>query len=248
VIEGPARPTPPWADRVARWRDAVPLPLPVPAAALAAGALVVVAAFVAVAVLINRGSSPAAPVVLPRADTGPAAGPVGPDSAAAGRGVGSGSGSESEKATSVTVHAAGAVARPGVYVLAADARVADVVTAAGGATPEADVDQLNLATRVADGDRVYLPRRGETPPAAPSAGSAPSGPGGGPASSRAVVLDLNTAAAGQLELLPGIGPALATAIVEHRNRNGRFRSVDDLLDVPGIGPAKLATLRPLVRV
>ena len=240
MTDPPVRPSPPWADRLAGWRET--LPLPVPRLALAAGALVVVAvAVVAVALLVSRGSAPAAPVVLPRADTGAPASPE--TTTSHGRGAGAGG----EQATTVTVHAAGAVAHPGIYVLPADARVADVVSAAGGASPDADVDQLNLATKVGDGDRVYLPRRGETPPV-PAAGASPAGAGTGTAVTRPATVDLNAADAGQLELLPGIGPALAAAIVEHRARNGRFRSVDDLLDVPGIGPAKLATLRPLVRV
>lgn len=243
MTDPPVRPLPSWADRVARWRDAVPLPLP--RAALAAGALVVVVALIAVALAVTRGSPPAAPVVLPRVGTGASA-PPGPALPEAPSG-----GSTDGSPATVTVHAAGAVAHPGIYVLPADARVADVVAAAGGAAPEADVDQLNLATKVADGDRVYLPRKGEIPSGAAAPGGATSagpGTGSGPASTRPVVVDLNAADPGQLESLPGIGPALAGAIVEHRTRNGRFRSVDDLLDVPGIGPAKLATLRPLVRV
>lgn len=248
MTDPPVRPSPPWADRLAGWRETLP-PLPVPGLALAGGALVLVAAtVVAVALLISRGSSPAAPVVLPRADAG-APGSTGPDATSGGGGGGgrSGGAGGGGQPTTVTVHAAGAVAHPGIYVLPAEARVADVVSAAGGASPEADVDQLNLATKVGDGDRVYLPRRGETPPV-PPAGAAPAGAGTGPAATRAATVDLNAGDASQLESLPGIGPALAAAIVEHRARNGRFRSVDDLLDVPGIGPAKLATLRPLVRV
>jgi competence protein ComEA len=196
----------------------------------------VAAAIVGVALLLTRGSRPAAPVVLPRAKAGTT---VPPEHA-------SGTGGSRPDAGAVTAHAAGAVLRPGVYVLPAEARVADLLAAAGGPSPEADVDQLNLATKVADGDRVYLPRRGEQP--VPNV--APGGPGGaaGPSSTRPTVVDLNVADATQLESLPGIGPTLAAAIVEHRTRNGRFRSVDDLLEVPGIGPARLATLRPLVRV
>ena len=139
----------------------------------------------------------------------------------------------------VVVHAAGAVRTPGVYRLANGARVGDLLEAAGGALPEADLDSVNLAQPLVDGERVYVPRRGEAVPVGGGATAAakPAGP-----------LDLNRATADELDGLPGVGPATAAAIVEHRGRVGRFRSVDDLLDVPGIGDAKLARLRPLVKV
>jgi competence protein ComEA len=201
-----------------------------------ATAAAVALALVLAVLLAGRRSSPPTPVVLPRAGDG------GGQAATGGPGVTAGAGGEEDRAT-LTVHAAGAVSRPGIYVLPARARVADVLAAAGGPTADADVDQLNLATKVADGDRVYVPRRGEAvaPPAS-------AGGGNGAGSSLPQAVDLNAATASQLEALPGIGPALAKAIVEHRTRHGRFRAVTDLLDVPGIGPAKLATLRPLVRV
>ncbi len=144
-------------------------------------------------------------------------------------------------AAAVVAHAAGAVVTPGLYTLPGGSRVADLVAAAGGAAPDADIDRVNLAAPVADGQRVYVPRVGEPMP--PEAAGEPTGDG---ASSGPI--DINTATPTELDTLPGIGPALAAAIVEHRERNGRFRSVDELLDVPGIGEAKLATLRALVRV
>lgn len=135
----------------------------------------------------------------------------------------------------VVVHASGAVASPGLYRLPTGARVADLLAAAGGRAEGADVDRLNLAAVLVDGGKVHVPRVGE--PTVEEADTAPSGP-----------LDLNTATAGQLEELPGIGPATAAAIVEARAERGRFRAVDDLLEVRGIGPAKLDALRGLVRV
>jgi competence protein ComEA len=141
------------------------------------------------------------------------------------------------------VHVAGAVALPGVHDVAAGARVIDAVNAAGGLTPSADGARINLAAPVADGERVYVPAVGEPAPpavAGPSGGagsSAPSGP-----------LNLNTATADELDGLPGVGPATAAAIIEHRDRIGGFTSVDQLLDVRGIGEAKLEQLRPLVTV
>jgi competence protein ComEA len=142
----------------------------------------------------------------------------------------------------VVVYVAGAVVRPGVYPVATGARVADAVAAAGGPTPDADLEPLNLATRVADGDRVFVPRRGQPPPAVigPVTGSGGAGSTG--------PVDLNTATGTQLETLPGVGPATAQAIITWRQQHGGFRSVDDLLEVRGIGPAKLDALRDQVTV
>lgn len=142
--------------------------------------------------------------------------------------------------TSVVVHVAGSVAAPGVYELPAGSRVRDALAAAGGVLADADPDALNLAALVIDATRVYVPAVGEevpaelaAPPVAPAA--VPSGP-----------VDVNRATAEQLDALPGVGPATATAIVTERERNGPFLTVDDLDRVPGIGPAKLAAMRDLV--
>ena len=139
------------------------------------------------------------------------------------------------------VHVAGAVAEPGVYDVRAPARVVDAIEAAGGATPDAELDALNLAASLVDGQRIYLPVVGEVV-ATVDDGSA----GGGDAVSGPI--DLNAATPAELEELPGIGPATANAIVEHRDEHGPFASVDDLTDVRGIGPAKLDAIRDLVRV
>ena len=146
----------------------------------------------------------------------------------------------------VVVHVAGAVTNAGVYTLATSARVTDAVTAAGGPVPDADLDALNLAAPLVDGQRVYVPHVGEVDPAAVPTAVAPAAQEGD-VNTRGPV-NLNTATNVDLEALPGVGPATATAIVEDRTRNGPFASVDDLERVPGIGPAKLAALRDQVTV
>ncbi len=146
----------------------------------------------------------------------------------------------------VLVHVVGAVERPGVVRLAVGSRVLDAVESAGGATDEADLARLNLARVLADGEQVVVLRAGEE---APSGSEAPSGPDAGPGTTGGgATLDLNSATAGELEALPGIGPVLAQRIVEHREAYGPFASVDGLLEVSGVGPAVLENLRSGVRV
>lgn len=147
----------------------------------------------------------------------------------------------SEPVGEVVAHAAGAVAQPGVFTLSAGSRVADLIDAAGGAAPEADLDRINLAAPLGDGAQVYVPRLGE-----PS-GPAPIG-GQGVTEGDSALIDLNTAGAEELEGLPGVGPATSAAIVAHREEHGSFASVDDLVSVSGIGDAKLAAVRDLVTV
>jgi competence protein ComEA len=190
--------------------------------AVAAGAVVVAACM---GFLLMRRAAPPPEIQLPRAQAAPA--PAAPPTSA-----------------DVIVHVAGAVLRPGIVKVTSGARMADALAAAGGPRPDADLDQVNLAAKVGDGDRIYVPRRGEAPPSAPGGATA----GGVTSSAKAGPVDLNSASPDELDSLPGVGPATAKAIVDYRTRHGRFRSVDDLLAVPGIGPAKLATLKPLARV
>lgn len=167
--------------------------------------------------------------------------------------------SSSTSATSVTiapplliVDVVGAVRRSGVVRLHAGARVVDALAAAGGATADADLVRLNLAAPVADGARIAVPRLGAAAPpidpAAMTGASPPTGDGASGSPSASTPIDLNTATADQLDALPGIGPATASAIIADRQANGPFRSVDDLGRVRGIGDAKLAQLRDLVTV
>jgi len=166
-----------------------------------------------------------------------------------GGGAGGGGPVGTARPAELVVQAAGAVARPGVYRLAAGARVADLVAAAGGVAPGADADRVNQASALADGARVYVPRVGETAPPGPvSDGGAGGGGGASPSSAPPAPVDLNTATAEQLDTLPGVGPATAAAIIDYRQQHGPFHSVDELAQVRGIGDAKLTQLRDRVRV
>ncbi len=143
----------------------------------------------------------------------------------------------------LVVHVAGAVQRPGIVSLESGDRVVDAVEAAGGARPEADLNQLNLAALVVDGQQIRVPVEGEVL-AAPLV----SPPIGAPGSTAAGPTNVNQATASELEELPGIGPSLAAAIVSWREEHGRFSAIDDLTEVPGIGPAKVAQLADHVSV
>ncbi|HEX7135944.1 MAG TPA: ComEA family DNA-binding protein, partial [Iamia sp.] len=155
--------------------------------------------------------------------------------------------SSSSAPTEVVVHAAGAIVRPGVYTLDAGARVDDLVRAAGGLAPDADAARINLAAPLTDGARVYVPRVDEVdappvvgaePSAPPPGGSGDPAAGGDPTGDAPTTpIDLNTATEAELEELPGVGPSIAAAIVAFRQENGGFTSVEDLLDVRGIGEA-----------
>ena len=151
----------------------------------------------------------------------------------------------------IVVDVVGAVVRPGLHELPAASRVADAVNAAGGLTADADRVRLNLAEPLSDGARLWVPAVGESAGpdvvsiTAGTGGGAQTGAGGGPGGAP---LNINTADAAALEALPGIGPALAAAIVEHRRRAGPFATVDRLVEVSGIGPAKLEQVRPLATV
>lgn len=151
-------------------------------------------------------------------------------------------------ATEVVVAVAGKVRRPGLVRLPAGARVADALDSAGGALPGVDVALLNLARKVTDGELILVgvtaPPGAAVPPATGS-GVPPAGAVGAPGGGK---INLNTATAAQLDVLPGVGPVLAERIVAHREQHGGFRSVDDLRQVNGIGDARYQELKDLVTV
>jgi competence protein ComEA len=138
----------------------------------------------------------------------------------------------------LVVDVAGAVRRPGLYRLRSGSRIDDAIASAGGPTAKAQLDTVNLAAPIADGEQIVVPGRGVAGAAAASsaaAGSSPSAP-----------LDLNSATLEELENLPGIGPVTAQKILDYRQQHGAFHSVAELQGVPGIGPAHMAQLKGLV--
>lgn len=150
----------------------------------------------------------------------------------------------------VVVHVAGAVTKPGVVELRAGARVIDAVEAAGGALPQADLDRLNLAAKLTDGQRVLVQKVGDPPAVAEPAGVTGSGAAGSGAGAQAGSgpINLNTATQAELEALPGIGPTLAKAILDERQHRGGFRSVNELREVRGIGAKRFEDLKSQVTV
>lgn len=138
------------------------------------------------------------------------------------------------------VDVAGWVRSPGVYEFPEGARVIDAIDAAGGARPGAMLQALNLAAPLVDGTQVLVPREGEQGVVPPAAGGGGAVAGG--------LINVNTATATELETLPGVGEVLAQRIIDHRTENGPFTSVDQLVDVSGIGDAILGSIRELVTV
>src|SRR5262245_24518346 len=170
----------------------------------------------------------------------PAPVPSAPASPASGVPVSGSPAASATPAAQLIVDVAGWVHRPGVYRFDPGARVVDAVDRAGGARDGADLTQLNLAAPLVDGQQVLVPKEGET--VAGSGTGTTTGPGG------TAIVNINSADETTLETLNGVGPALATAIIQYRTEHGPFTSVDQLDDVSGIGPATLEKLRPQVTV
>jgi competence protein ComEA len=201
------------------------------------------------------------PEILPLSGVSPETSAVAGEDSASGEDNGGGSRAgppsgtpsgtqESAPAGAVVVHVAGAVLRPGVVQLPAGSRVHDAIAAAGGGSPGADPDRLNLAAVVEDGQKIFVPRQGEpvpesaVEPGAPEAGSSPDGSAGSPGSK----VNLNTAGVEELDGLPKVGPVLAQRIVDWRKEHGPFKAVEELDAIDGVGPKMLETLLPLVTI
>jgi competence protein ComEA len=151
-------------------------------------------------------------------------------------------GTGSPSPVTIIVDVAGWVRRPGVYEFASGDRVIDAVNRAGGARNGADLTTLNLAAPLTDGTQIVIPKPGATAPG----GTDPSGTG--TSSGGTTLISINTASEIELEDLPGVGPVTAAAIIDYRTQNGPFTTVDDLIDVSGIGPSTLEQIRPFATV
>lgn len=202
---------------------------------------------------------PLSAVTSDAAETAPsdAPGTVGDGSSAAGDGSQVGQGGAS--AGTVVVHVAGAVKKAGIVELPRNSRVHQAIAAAGGATPAADLNRLNLASVLEDGQKIYVASRGEAASPEAAAGGAPSegggeGPatsgetGGGGGSAPGGKVNLNSAGAEELAELPKVGPVLAQRIVDWRKEHGPFKTVEEVDAVDGVGPKMLEALLPLLAI
>lgn len=217
-----------------------------------AGAAAVVAAFAVSHHPGGIGSGATAPVqatVPPRLGAGDDTGTLGPPPVP----------------TALVVYVVGAVKKPGVYMLRSGGRVVDAVARAGGADKDADLSLLNLAEPLVDAMKIAVPKKGDArrsvavdlvstvdPASTENGGARQASRRHSGRSSHKLqpgqTLDVNTATAAELVALPGVGPGLARRIIEYREQNGRFQTVDDLQNVSGIGPSKFEKMQPYVHL
>lgn len=152
--------------------------------------------------------------------------------------------------TPLVVHVSGKVRHPGVYELPVGSRVVSALDAAGGVISDGVADAINLARPLVDGEQIVVPSRADIEAgraSVPQAGGSVQA-GGATGSQGQGTVDVNTADVAALDTLPGVGPATAQRIIAEREANGRFKSIDDLARVPGIGPKRLEQLKDLVTV
>ena len=228
------------SDRTANWIAAVRAD-PGRAGVVALAVVGVIAILVTVFTLVRDKPPPVASAKLPPVEMVSSASPTPPNADGP-----------------VVVSVAGLVHKPGLVTLAPGARIADALTAAGGALDGADLIGLNMARRVTDGEQIIVgivaaPGQPSAMGSSISAGPATAAPTDAPSTAGKTptpggLVDLNAATVEELDTLPGVGPVTAAAIIAWRDANGRFTSVDQLGDVDGIGPARLEKLRDLVHV
>ena len=157
-------------------------------------------------------------------------------------------------AADVVVYVCGAVKSPGVVRVPAGARVADALALAGGPVAKAELDGVNLAAKVVDGQQIMVPERAATVAAGSSAGtgssaaSGSSAAAGGSAATPGAPININTATLEELDALSGVGPATAQKIIDFRTANGPFKTIDDIKNVSGIGDAKFAAMKDSITV
>ncbi len=142
----------------------------------------------------------------------------------------------------IQVYVSGAVAKPDVYSLPSGSIVKDALQAAGGATGDADLNHVNLAQSLKDGQQIYVPKIGEVPTAAPTTAKGTQAPViTGP-------IKINTATQAELESLPHIGPSIAARIIAYREQHGPFARIEDIQKVQGIGPSTFEAIKDLITV
>lgn len=223
----------PLLERLARrWSPTMTLSRRAVLALIALGA----SAVVAVVFLHDRPNTVSAPEMVTHAASLDRPSVPGDEGSAPQPEGSSSSGEPATEGSEVVVHVGGEVTDPGLYTLPPGARVADAVEEAGGALPDADLDMLNLARPLVDGEQVLV----GVPPPAGDSGTDPQGVAG--------PVSINRADKALLETLPGVGPVIADNIIAHREEHGPFGSVDELIDVNRIGEKMLSTLRPHVTV
>jgi competence protein ComEA len=198
---------------------------------LAGLAIVVVATLLGAGLWYMRSLPRPVDIVAPADAASPAVSPVsGP------------TGSLAPSAVPIIVDVAGWVRQPGVYEFASGDRVIDAIDRAGGPRKDADLTTLNLAAPLTDGTQIVVPKPGSTTSGDPGSSGAGSTTGG------TTLININSAGETELEELPGVGPVTAAAIIDYRTQNGPFATVDDLIDVTGIGPSTLEQIRPFATV
>ncbi len=155
----------------------------------------------------------------------------------------------------VAVHVVGAVPRPGLYEFAEGARVQDAIDAAGGLLTSANVDAVNLAALLVDGEQLTIPyTAGEEPAASADTSSGPDLPSSNTnesdssGSENSDLININTASLEELDSLPGIGPTTAQRIIDYRDTNGPFTTIDEIMDVSGVGPSTFDEIKDLITV